>query len=378
MKSKIKIFHVIPSLNVGGREKILRELIRKRDKDKFDIGVCCLKKKGALSEQLEKDGVRVINFEKKDGIDVSLYFKLGFFFRKEKADIIHSHSPGTLTYSMAGASIARVPVVINTEHGFAYPVRGVKCVIENMLRNLVDVNITVSNALNKQLSHWVVLKNKIITIANGIEPLDYKKKVHLSHNIKHKLGISEDEVVIGNVARLVAVKNHRLLLDTLRILLNSTSKIRLLLVGDGELRQELENYATSIGISDKVIFYGHSNEVPELLNAMDIFVLSSLNEGISITLLEAMASGKPVVATDVGGNGEVVVDGETGFLVPSNQPEAMVKVILELLNNKDSAYIMGASGRKRIEAAFNINLMVNKTEQLYLDLYSKHMRSKCG
>ncbi len=185
------------------------------------------------------------------------------------------------------------------------------------------------------------------------------------------MGFSYSDIIVGNIARLVKVKNHQLLIDSMKIVLQTIPEAKLLIVGDGPLRRELEEYARSLGISDNVVFWGETEYVHDLLKIIDVFVLSSLNEGISVTILEAMALGKPVVATRVGGNPEIIINKETGILVESNDTEAMAEAIVSILNDRGKKTEFGLRGKERIEKVFNINLMVGKIEELYLQLIGK-------
>jgi glycosyltransferase involved in cell wall biosynthesis len=177
--------------------------------------------------------------------------------------------------------------------------------------------------------------------------------------------------VVGIVARLARVKDHVTLLEAYLSLTALGDKNRLLVVGDGQLRAKLEDLAFSLGISKRVIFAGLRDDIPDLMRAMDIFVLSSLSEGISLTLLEAMACCLPLVATEVGGNPEVVINGETGYLVPPRNPEEMAKKLLLLINNEKLRRQMGEKGRERVIRNFGIKETTRKYEELYNSVLSK-------
>lgn len=336
--------------------------------------MCCLKDGGTLYEQFINEGVKVKCFYKQEnGVDKGLYFRLGNYFKEQKADIVHTHNPGTLIYGAIGALLADVPVIINTEHGYGYSIGRPKKVVETLLRNWVDMTISVSNTLKGQLSNSLIHSKKITTIYNGIDPSPYNE-ISAAYSLRKRFGFLPTDTIVGNVARLAEVKNHYLLLRVMKKIIEEIPQAKLLIVGDGELRNKLEAFAKDLGISNNVVFGGEVDNVSELLHLMDIFVLSSTYEGISITILEAMASGKAVVATNVGGNPEIIINGETGILVPLNDKDTMAQTIITLLKDRNRAFIMGMKGKKRVEECFNINTMVKKTEKLYHTLFTNKKR----
>jgi glycosyltransferase involved in cell wall biosynthesis len=178
-------------------------------------------------------------------------------------------------------------------------------------------------------------------------------------------------VRIGIVARLSAEKDHQTLLNSCKLLVNQTNGFHLEIIGDGPLRDTLEMAVKSLGLDSFVSYSGMRHDVPELLRQLDIFVLSSTTEGISLTLLEAMATGLPVVATNVGGNPEVVIDGETGYLVPSQNPDEMARKLLLLINDEKLRCQMGEKGRARVIAQFSIKESASKYEELYRGVLNK-------
>lgn len=363
--------HIVPSLNVGGREKILLELIKRADREKFEIGVCCLKDGGKLYEQFLNENIAIKCFHKrKNGVDKGLYFRLGNYLKEQKTDIVHTHNPGVLIYGAIGAMLGGAGAIINTEHGYEYSIGRPKKVVEALLRHWIDMTISVSNTLKDQLSNSMIQSKKITTIYNGIDPSPYNE-ISAPYSLRKRFGFLPTDTIVGNVARLAEVKNHCLLLRAMKKVIEEIPQAKLLIVGDGELRNKLEVFAKDLGISNNVVFGGEVDNVSELLRMMDIFVLSSTYEGISITILEAMASGKAVVATNVGGNPEIIINGETGILVPVNDKDTMAQAIITLLKDRDRALLMGIKGRRRVEECFNINAMVKRTEKLYLTLFAK-------
>jgi len=217
--------------------------------------------------------------------------------------------------------------------------------------------------VTEQLGEVVPL-DKMVTIHNGIDT-DRFGSPHDSSAIRAALGLCADQPVIGIVARLDPIKNHEALITAMKQIVAQLPRAVLLIVGDGPLRSELEAQVSSLALGDHVCFLGARADVPELLGAIDLFVLCSHSEGLSLTLIEACAAGKPIVATDVGGNAEVVQHQETGLLVPLGQPELLAEAILEVLGDREKALQMGQNGRRNFEEQFVLGAMVQEYEKLY-------------
>lgn len=178
-----------------------------------------------------------------------------------------------------------------------------------------------------------------------------------------------DDILIGTVGRLVPVKNQMVLIDAFSKLCNQDFNIKLIIVGDGPLRHQLQTVAKDTGCADRIEFLGRRSDVPEIMRAMDIFVLSSYSEGMSNTILEAMSSGLPVVATAVGGNPELVLNGKTGLLVPTNDPEKLERALCLLIRHEEMRKEMGMRGRERVKKYFSLRGMIDNYEKLYLQCY---------
>jgi glycosyltransferase involved in cell wall biosynthesis len=201
------------------------------------------------------------------------------------------------------------------------------------------------------------------TIPNGIDVDTYA--VADGPRIRESLGIAAGTPVVGIVARLAPEKDHNLLLEALALLRRSIDPVVLLVIGDGELRGELEARAAALGVEACVRFLGMRDDIPSLLAALDVFVLSSRTEGMSVTLLEAMASGRPVVATAVGGNAEVVRDGDTGRIVPAGDAGALAGALASILRDREAARRMGERGRARAMSEFSVKVMAKRYEGVY-------------
>jgi len=363
MSKVLKVAHIVYSLRVGGLEKVATDIISHFDKEKINVSVFCVGKKGEYAKELEKHNIDVSLL---NGCKYPLKnaFMLAQIFKKEKFDVVHSHSG--VDRDAVLAVLAGVHIIVHTDHGRFYPDSKWSRINHKFFSCFRDKVITVSDELKSFMSKEVGIKqDKLTRIYNGVDTnnndIDVSKK-------KKELGISSDDKIIGIIARLAPVKDHNTLFLAFKKVREKISNVKLLVVGDGSLRKTLKKEAVDLGEKDNIIFLGIREDVPELLQVMDVVCLSSTHEGHSITLTEAMASGKPVVATDVGGNSELVINKVTGLLVPPRNPDRMAEAIIELLKDDEMRKLMGEKARKRVEENFNIRNTVRQYEDLYFDL----------
>lgn len=368
MKEKINIMHILHSFDAGGLEEVVINLINNLNPSLFNIGVCSLTKGGAFKNRIGH-GIKIFELNKKEGNDYLIPFRLMKLFRQQKVQIVHTHNWGTLCEGALGAKLAHIPILLHQEHGT------VISVIKNKKRRILTIKflfsyvenqvIAVSNILRQAIIEFLNIdKSKIITIHNGIEI--NKFDIIIDKTSKRKeLGLMDDDIVVGTIGRLASVKNQKVLIQAIRYLLNRLPKIKLILIGKGPLEEELKIFTQNLNLTSKVLFLGQRDDIPELLKIMDVFTLPSLHEGISITLLEAMASGTPVIATDVGGNSEVVINGETGILIPPNDPIRLAEAINDIIKDKNKATLYAQAAKVQIKNKFSLEKMVEKYENLY-------------
>lgn len=232
----------------------------------------------------------------------------------------------------------------------------------------MDQVLSVSQTHKKSLSKIIVFpEGEIKVIANGVDIERFSPSKN-KQSFRSEIGLDKNDIVIGTVGRLVPVKNQAMLLRAAARLYEYHNNIKVLLIGDGPLENELVALATSLGIAPNVRFLGRRSNVPDILRTLDIFVLPSLSEGMSNTILEAMSCKLPVVATNVGGNSELVVHGLTGLLVQRNNHEEMCRKLEELVMNPDKREQMGSQGRKRVGSFFSIGKMIKNYESLYISM----------
>jgi len=373
--SKYLIAHVIYRFGMGGLENGLVNIINHLPDDQYQHVIICMTDHNVFSSRLNKP-VDIYDMHKKPGKDFMLYFRLWKLFRKIKPDIVHSRNMSALE-SQLPAFLAGVPIRIHGEHG-----RDVHDLdghnkryqsIRKFFRSIIDYYIPLSNDLERYLKNTIkIKKNKIVTICNGVdtEKFQYQKQADLTVPDLPSGFIKDGTIVIGTVGRLETVKDQPNLLEAFIELLKSpevTDKdIKLILVGDGSLKEQLQERVEAAQLQNKVWLTGARDDVPELMNLMTLFVLPSLAEGISNTILEAMACGLPVIATDVGGNTELIVNGQTGGIVPRADPGAIKEKCLQYIESPELLQKHGQAARKRIEEKFSIINMVQNYHNVYL------------
>jgi len=373
---KIKIVQIIYSLNLGGLENGIINLVNNMDDFKFENTICCLTQGGDFEKRLNKN-IKVSKMFKKPGNDWQLYIKLIKYLKEIKPTIVHTRNWVGMDGIIA-AKMARVPIIIHGEHGFEIADlisqnRKRKFIRKLVLSTMVDKIVTVSKNLKNRLINEIKIKpEKIIHIPNGVDT--NKFNIYRKEFTRKKFGFKKEDFIIGIVARLDPIKNHKTLFFTFKEIVKNYPQAKLIIVGDGPLREELKEKSYQLGINNKAIFMGERNDVPEILKTFDIFVLPSLNEGMSNTILETMATGIPVIASNVGGNPELVIDGETGFLFPTNDVESLVQKIKTYILYPELKQKHGYNARKRVEEKFSLDQMVRRYEELYLELVERKLK----
>jgi sugar transferase (PEP-CTERM/EpsH1 system associated) len=366
MKKK-NLMQLTFSLGVGGLETLLLSLLNKIDRDKFNPIVCTLTTIDGLAEEFEESGIRVMALGKKNGLDFGLIFKLARILKKEKIDVLHTHNFGAWFYGSLAGKLAGVKV-INTEHSNVPDNKKLQIHGEKLMARLSNTIICDSVAVaDFMLQIQNIPKSKIKVILNGVDTDLYKAHKGLN-SFRETLGISETTAVIACVARLHPRKNHQGLLEAALKLKQYTKDFKLLIIGQGQCKDSLEGYVKENGLSDNVLFLGNRRDIPKLLSIVDVFVLNSYSEGLPIAILEAMASSIPVIATNVGGNSEIIgVDSKAGVLIPVDSPNRLANEIFNLVSDKTKCFRMGATARERVEEKASLNAMVKHYENVYMN-----------
>ncbi|MGE0128630.1 MAG: glycosyltransferase [Blastocatellales bacterium] len=368
---KIKILHVLDSLGVGGMERVVIDVVNGLDQSRFDQVVCCLSRKGEAAWRL-RDGAKCVDLGKGSGADYLMALKIARVIRREAPDIVHTQS-----WSGVDATIAKLITggarLVHSEHGRNYPHVGAeplkRKIARRCLYHLSDAVFAVSNEVRDYYCRETgFTRDRMLVVPNGVDVRRIDEAG--GDGVREELGIGIDDFVVGTVARLDATKDTITLARAFANLYFSQAspKLRLLIVGDGDQRTMIENFAAERGLNGAIIFTGVRHDAPRLLGAMNLFALSSLSEGMPITVLEAMAARLPVVATNVGALPELVEEGVTGFLIEPKDDQALAERFARLCSNRDLARRFGQAARCKVEREYSLNTMLRRYAELYLSV----------
>jgi sugar transferase (PEP-CTERM/EpsH1 system associated) len=367
------IVHVIYSLGVGGLENGLVNLINNMPRDRYRHAIVCLHGFTDFAKRIQGSDVPIYSLDKKPGKDPGLYVRLGRLLRQLKPDIVHTRNLAALEGQVV-AAIAVSARRVHGEHGREVDVAGLNMkynLLRRMIRPFVHRYITVSRDLEQWLIDRIgVEPSRIRQIYNGVDSQKFRPWREEDSVPQWETKFANDQhVIIGSVGRMAPVKDHQTLARAFIMLIQQHPQLRetarLVIVGDGPCRENCAQLLAEAGLSDCAFLMGERNDVAELMRAMDIFVLPSLGEGISNTILEAMATGLPVLATQVGGNPELVQASVTGRLVPADTPQAMAQALFDYVCDAQLRDSHGSAGRAMIERQYSLSAMVNEYMQTY-------------
>ena len=360
------MLHLTHDMSIGGTEQVIKQLISGLDSEQYRSSVLCLDNQvGALGLQLKAKGVSVDALNRRPGFDLKLIRELRRQLKIRKVDILHCHQYTPYTYGVLAALLMNVRVIY-TEHGRFHPDRysWKRRLVNPCLSIATDAITAISEATKQALAkfEWFP-KNSIDVIYNGIAEVQLDS---FDANLKSQLGIPNANCVFGTIARLDSIKNQVMMLDAFSIVHAENPKSSLLIVGDGPERANLENHSASLGIKNAVCFTGFKSEPFPYLAIIDIFLLSSLSEGTSMTLLEAMSSNTPCVVTAVGGNTELLQHRQNGLVVESDNSEKFAAAMLDLITDKVLSEQLASAARNTFKTRFALHHMITSYNQLYV------------
>ena len=361
-----KILFIIDALS-SGAGRVLHDLVKNLDKKRFEAVIVSIYRGGGLVEDFEKLKARMINLNKGEGVGLNTILRIRKIILKEKPDIVHAHNVDAYEYGILAASLAGVKNIVHTAHGKSIKRGKIRRIRENIFHKFVSLFLDHYAVVSKDLGryaakNWCLNKRKIKTIYNGIDYGKYKK-IKVSKGFLCKLGVDKKDLLIGIIAGLRPVKNHPMLIKAMEIVEAEIPNAKLLVIGDGPEKKRLKNLVSELGLRN-VLFLGNRTDIDKLLNCLDVNVLCSFSECLSVTLLEAMACEVPCVATDVGGNNELIDDG-TGFLVLSKNPELLAEKITALLRDEKLRLEIGKKAREKVVKKFGIDKKVKEYENIY-------------
>lgn len=380
MKSKIKILHVITHLPIGGAQDNTLYTVELLDKEKYDISLCC-NLDGELVERAKKvEAVKLFDIpflgrEVSPYRDIRAFLSLYKLFKEEDFTIIHTHSSKAGLLARLAAVLNKTPIVIHTIHGFAFNdfMNGLKknffIYLEKLLAKWTDVLITVSNLNKKKIIDLnIAHENKIKNIYSGIDLSLFTNK--RNDEFRKELNLENDHLLLGSVGRLSNQKDPITMIEAFGIISKPFPNAHLALVGDGELKGKILEKIDKLKLNGKVHLTGNKNNPWSVYHSMDLFIMSSIYEGLGRSITEALSCGVPVVCTDVEGVPEIVRDNITGILVRPKDSNKLADAIIRTLNDMETAKKMAEEGRRFVNDNFDVNKMVNDIDSLYNTLLS--------
>lgn len=357
---RLKVCHLSMTLETGGLERLLVDYGRFHNSEQFDLSFIALEGTGQPGDELCEAGYRIDQIQLSKIGKIKGLRRLSQRLKENQIDILHTHNTYPQFYGSIAAKWAKIPVVINSQHGRGCgPNRKALWqfrIANELTTRIVGVSADATKLCQEQNRSNA---NKMQCIWNGID-LD-----------RFQFHGPKDELTAISVGRLSPEKDYGTLLKATKIVSEAYPTFHLKLIGDGKERTALEAQTDELGIKENVRFLGERSDVHDLLGSAGFFVSSSTTEGISLTLLEAMAVGLPIVTTAVGGSPEIVVPGETGKLVPSQQPETLATAMIEMIDERPLWPDIGRAARDRVEENFNVRTMIQQYETLYQELHSQ-------
>jgi glycosyltransferase involved in cell wall biosynthesis len=356
-RGKVRVAHLVLNVEAGGLEAVVLNLVARSNGERFEHRVVCLEGKGALAPQFRAIGIPVDSLAAPSRL-VALA-RLLPWLRAWQPHVLHTHNAKPHLVGAMARALRRTSVLVHTKHGRNLPFVRRRLLWYHLAARMSDVIVAVSEdaaAEARELEH--VSTSKLRVLYNGID-------------LASSPAPAASPAAAVCVARLHPIKDHVTLLRAARLVLDTRPDFRLALAGEGSERGRIEGVRAELGLAAHVSLLGHRSDVRDVLAASSLFVLASQSEGISLSVLEAMAASLPVVTTAVGGNNEVVAHGDTGLLVPPSSPEALARAILALLEDPGRARALGVAGRRRVERIFSLESMVARYEALYLELLAR-------
>lgn len=361
---KPRVLQVVLSLSPGGTERLVIELSR-RLHDDHGMAVCCLDEPGAWAQELVERGIPVTSLQRRPGFSPELGRRVARIAREQGADTLHCHHYSPFIYGTLARWFQPMKMVF-TEHGRASdgPPSRKRRVANQVFARLPAHIFAVSRDLRRHMIAEGFPASRVGVIYNGIETGDLPSG-RSDPASKALLGLGPEHLVVGAVGRLDPVKDLPTLLTAFRDVVSVVPQARLALIGDGPERQAVSAMVGELQLHGSVVMTGYRRDVRDLLPALDLYVNTSIFEGVSLTILEAMAAGLPVVATKVGGTPEVVTDGAHGVLVPARNAEAIARALSTLLSDAPRRGQLGRAARAHVVEHFSVERMVSQYAAAY-------------
>ncbi len=368
--SQKKIVYIVNSLNLGGTENLVVQMSL-AFQTMYDVTVICLDEPGLWAQKLRSRGIPVYCFWRQPGIDLFMAVKIAMFCKKENISLIHAHQCTPWFYSALSRLLQPKTKILFEEHGRHYPEHynwKRNFVNKIVIQHLTHKTVAVSQDVAKRLVRYEGISEDLIEVVyNGVnspQTITFDSQ----QSLRQQFGFKADDFVIGAIGRLDPIKNLPLLINAIAEVKTVNKNIKGLIVGDGPERGRLQELVANRNLTDDVIFTGYRKDATELLQTIDLFSLCSFSEGTSMALLEAMATGTPVIVTNVGGNPELITKHANGWVIQSDNLAEMTEAIFDITQNSHKRKLFSQEGRNRFITYFTFDIMVEKYKKIYLEL----------
>ncbi|MDO8598943.1 MAG: glycosyltransferase [bacterium] len=355
----IRLVHILTSFDIGGAEQLVLDICRRLDRKRFDVSVVAVVRGGPLRPEFHEAGIPTEVIGKTSKLGLRTIRTLTEVLQRPRPDIVHTHLFGGDTWGRIAAFRAGVPHVVSTEHNINVDEGFVKRLVKRRLAERTERIVAVSDAVRStslRVDH--IPRGKVVVIPNGVD----LERFHPSERRP------SDRTRFIGIGRFVPQKGFDVLIDAFAVLRSTLPRASLMLVGNGPQHTHLEAQIRAYHLEDRVQLLGLRRDIADLLTTADIAVVPSRWEGFGLAALEASASGLPVIASAVGGLREVIVDQETGMLVPPEEPKILADTMRDLGMDRPRQVLFGHAGRRHVERHFDINRVVQRYAELYEDL----------
>lgn len=360
------VAHVIGHLRTGGAERQLVNYLLAADRCGFRHTVLCLESPGELADTVREAGIDVVHLPVRTRGLVGSVRRYARWLVANDVAVLHAHMHHAALFSRLGALWAGVPVLMTTEHGKELWKGPVRLAADHLLSRFTARHLCVSEEnVRLRRRRERVDAGKLMVVPNGVPIPDLAFRGSAGERIRREFGLQPGDPVVGSVGRFIEAKGYEHMVAAVALLKREQPRVRWLAVGDGELRQSVKATAEAAGVGDCVIWAGRRGDVNDLIAAMDVWVMSSIREGLPVALLEAMACGAPIVATRVGGIPEAARDGQEAVLVPSGDAAALATAIGSLLADRERAALLGRAARERAVTGYSIDAVARQIEAVY-------------
>lgn len=367
--TKFNIAHIVLSLEVGGLEKVVLTLAAEQQKLNHQVIIICLDTIGTLGEEFSSQGVSILCLKRTQSrLDIKAILRLRSILKENKTNIIHTHNVEANIYGILSSFLIPGIKSIHTQHGIPDNFSKIKQVYLNITGRILGRFISVSDSAAQHAinNHWVH-KNKTGVIINGIDTDEFTADPANRKNLRNEFNISESALVLTTVSRIEAVKDHATMIEQFSKAASENENIYLVIVGDGSLKNTIEKLIEKKNMYSRIILTGMQTDVKKYLQMADIFIMTSISEGISISLLEAMSTGLIPAVTPVGGNTQIITDKKSGFFIDITSPTSLSKILDTIKDDEEIRKSISYNARNEVIDHFSKDVMVNK----YLQYYEK-------